>query len=667
MALTFLLDGQQFDSPEGWEGTSFARTFDHNTQITTLDYSQEYTFTGAGYAYLYGKAVNGQECDLVDVLIFDGERVLVQGVIFITDCVFNETQCSVKAKVEDDGFSARIENNLSIPVTIGGDKSKNGVTITPITPQFIFLFNQETGTYLSESTAVYTVHDAMQWFVQWMTDGGVLFRSDFFNVGGVGEVDTITSGINVLNSESQDVGGPVITFRDLFTTWRILRNVGMGFEWVNGQPQVRVEHIDFFRTGTTVVPLTDAETVELSFVRELLYSNIEIGSETTENRDCDSGSCGAFVDTRYIGFRNEAFGLTGTCNRDIPLTLTFPRDVIIDGNTIQSILIDKADNYNESTVCIERNLSTATATQSDPLNIGQFWYNGGYTNENILLRYVDYINGNIGGFQLIEDINLFLAGGRLVDAVMTPSIDYQFITLDNAPLWTDLPASGGGILWSGTSGFIQAIGSIVPRIDTGFNAFNSNNRYNPINGRYSIEFDGAFRFQMQFGLRVESGTPTGQVTVRASVLRYDIGDNLIDTFSQVIWNDTTFQTTTNRATAIYDSGFISGNAGEYYTFLLEAQTTNPFTTDIIVFTGWIELVQSRSVVETIQTNTAAKRLGVRRSFKYPLTCEDTDTIRQDITARVLLTSKEVVKTGVIERVEVNMVTGESTFDIITNV
>lgn len=666
MALTFLLDGQAFDSPKGWEGTSFSRTFDHDTQITTLDYSQSYTFYGDGYAYLHGKAINGQECDLVDVLITDGSRTLVQGVIFITDCVFNESECYVEVKVEDDGFSARIENNLSIPVTIGGDKSKNGVAITPISPQFIFLFDQTDGAYLATSTAVYTVHDALEWFIQWLTDGGVLFRSDFFNVGGAGEADNITSGLNVASSESVDVSGPVITFRDLFTTWRIIRNVAMGFEWVNGQPQVRIEHIDFFRTGTTIVPLADVNTVEMSFVRELLYSNIEIGSETTDNPDCDNGNCGAFVNTRYYGFRNETFGLTGTCNRDIPLNLTFPRDVVIDGNTIQSILIDKDDSYNESTVCIHRNLGTATATQSDPLNIGQFWYNGEYTNENILLRYVDYINGNIGGFQLIEDINLFLCSGSSAIGRMAPSVDYTQ-TLASAPLWTLFPNGGPNMVFANDNAFIINAGSTVPRIATGFQCFDANNRYDDTTGRYSCEYSGAYRFNMQFSVQAASGTPTGQIVMRCSALRYSSGGTLLDTITIPLFTDTTLNLTVLQPTPIWDSGFLEADAGDYFEFTFEANTNSVFSTDLTVLEGWIELVASRSVVETIQTNTAAKRLGVRRSFSYPLQCEEQDEIRNDITARVLITSKDLVKTGVIERVEVNMITGESTFDLITNV
>jgi hypothetical protein len=155
--------------------------------------------------------------------------------------------------------------------------------------------------------------------------------------------------------------------------------------------------------------------------------------------------------------------------------------------------------------------------------------------------------------------------------------------------------------------------------------------------------------------------------MRCSALRYSSGGTLIDTITIPLFTDTVLNLTVLHPTPIWDSGFMEADAGDYFEFTFEANTNSIFATDLTVLEGLIELIASRSVVETIQTNTAAKRLGVRRSFEYPLTCEDTDTIRQDITARVLLTSKEVVKTGVIERMEVNMVTGESTFDIITNV
>jgi hypothetical protein len=155
--------------------------------------------------------------------------------------------------------------------------------------------------------------------------------------------------------------------------------------------------------------------------------------------------------------------------------------------------------------------------------------------------------------------------------------------------------------------------------------------------------------------------------MRCSALRYSSGGTLIDTITIPLFTDTTLNLTVRTATPIWDSGFLEADAGDYFTFIFEANTNSIFSTDLRVFDGWIELVASRSVVETVQTNTAAKRLGVRRSFSYPLQCEDQDAIREDITARVLLTSKSLVKTGVIERVEVNMVTGESTFDLITNV
>jgi len=660
MALIFTLDGQLFDSPEGWEGTSFSRTFDHNTQITTLDYSQQYTFHGAAYDYLYAKAVGGQECDLVDVLITDGDRVLVQGVIFITDCVFHETRCAVDVKVEDDGFSARIENNLSIPIVVGGDLSKNGVAIAPLVPFAVRMFNQLDGVPPTPpNRLVYRVHDVLEWMVQWMTDGNVGFRSDFYDVGGPGYGDTVTSGINLRTEVNTAPSGFETTFRDFFTCWRIISNVGMGFEWVNGSPIVRVEQIEFFRNGTTIVPLADINEIELSFVRELLYSTIEIGSETTPTG-------GAFVDVRYFGFENDTFGLSGTCNRDISLNLTFPRDYVIDGNTIQAILIDSDNGYDTAPVCINIDPVTNIAQQSDPLNVGQYWYNESYTNKEILQRYADYINGNIGLIQVVEQLNLFLCSGSSPFGELFPSADYSQ-TLASTPLWTEFPNGGPNMIFFNDTAFVQIPSSPIQRLQVGFQCFDDGGRYDDATGQYDCQYSGAYRFNMQFSVQATSGTPTGQVVMRCSAIRHDSGGTVIDTITIPLFTDTTLNLTVRTATPIWDSGFLEADAGDYFTFLFEANTNSIFSTDLRVFDGWIELIASRSVVETTQVNTASKQLGVRRSFEYPLDCDEQDTIREDITARILLSSGQLVKTGVIESVEVNMVTGISTFDIITNV
>jgi hypothetical protein len=300
----FFLDGVLYDSPKGWEDTSVSIEFSHETQITSLDYTQEYEFTGEAYQYLYGKYKAGAYCDLVDVVVKRDNRTIVNGVIFITSCTFNESRCFVSAKIEDDGYSARIQNNLSVKVAANGSTSKNGVAITPIPVIDLLMFYSD-GVYLNNARRGYFVHDMFRWYIDWMTDGIVGFRSDFFDVGGEGEVDTCSSGINL-----RDVGGltesaPLVDFRTLFTTYRVLRNVAMGFQRVGGQVTVRIEHIDFFTTNTNTVTMADINEVELSFVQELLYSNVKVGTDITRVIDCDSGNtpCTAFEENYLLRIR----------------------------------------------------------------------------------------------------------------------------------------------------------------------------------------------------------------------------------------------------------------------------------------------------------------------------------------------------------------------------
>jgi hypothetical protein len=311
--VTVTLDGQQVTSPENWKATSAKISFDHDTQITSVDYSQEYVFTGDGFEYLYGKFRGGQECDIVNVRVIDCGREIVRGVIFITACRFNEKLCTATAKVEDDGYSARIQNNKGIKAALGSAESKNLVAITPCPTVQVFMFNQLTGGPLVGSTAraCYTVHDAFKWWIDWMTDGTVGFRSDVFNVGGAFYEDTVSSGINLRNQDTTVVQGPSVTFRTFYNTWRKLRNIGMGFDRVNGQPVLRIEQIDHFRTSPNFIPLTSVDEVTVSFVQELLYSHVKAGSDVTEVQDCENDNCGAFVSTRLLRFQYGRFRSNG--------------------------------------------------------------------------------------------------------------------------------------------------------------------------------------------------------------------------------------------------------------------------------------------------------------------------------------------------------------------
>lgn len=665
--MEFIIDGALVENPIGWDETRLTRKFIHDTQINQLSYDQEYTWTGDVYQSLYLRYLNQNTCELVPVEIKVRGRSIVQGVIFVTDCVFNESMATVTVKVRDDGFSARIQNNLGVPITIFGGLTKNSDPLTPITPIDVTMFNQATGAALTGVTTrkCYRVHDAMKFVVEWATDNNVGFVSDFFDTG-TGAEDVVTSGANLRNDTGQDILGPTVSFRDLFTTWRILRNVGIGFERSNGQPVVRVEHISYFQENPTgVVQCLDAESVELDFVQELLYSFVDIGTDTTKNTDC-AVDCGAFVNTRYYGFNREGFGMTGTCNRDQPFPLFHQNKIVIDGNTIQSILVDGEDSFDDSMVCIHIDPLTNTATDGDPLNIGQFWYNVAYTNAEVLARYEDYLTGNINLFSLVADLNRFLCSGSSPLGRFAPAIDYQSVAVANAPLWTSFPAAGGNVIWFNDNAAIANGGSVVPRIQTGFTCYDVNNRYDDTTGRYSVEYDGAIRFEWQFSVQAASGTPTGTLNVQSIIERYDIGGTLVDTLTYPSINDTVLNLTILQPTAILDSGFLEATAGDYFVFRFEATTTNPFATDLTILDGWVELMETRSVVEVQQTNNGTKRLGVRRTFTYPLTDVNTDTLFNDTRVQVRVTGRATEATGFVEQLSVDAYTNAATISIISN-
>lgn len=673
--VTFILDGVLYENPEGWEETEAKITFDHDTQITSVDYTQEYTFYGAAYSYLYGKYITGNYCDLVSVQIIRDGTTIVNGVIFVTSCKFNESKCSVIAKVDDDSFSARIQNNLSVKVEANGELSKNGVAITPVPINDILLFYKD-GVYFNNGRKGYFVHDILKWHVAWMTDNAVNFVSDFYQIG-YGAVDMCSSGVNLRDISGVSDVKPKIDFRTLFSTCRKLRNVGMGFQRIGGVPTVRIEHIDFFRTNTNFVALYNINDIELSFVQELLYSNIQVGSEITRVRDCDEAqtNCGAFVEVTYYGFEEDSFGLTGVCNLDFGLDLTIDTDVVIDPNTIEDISSYENDGNDDSFICIQVDLPAMTAppqyigyykaNQSDPLNIQQAWFNNDYRNESILLRYADYINGNIGSFQLINNLNLFLVSGSSPLGRMSPSIDYNS-ALANTPLWTTYPPANSAIFFNDTA-YIQNSGSTVQRIIDGFQCYDSGGQYDDTTGVYTALYEGAYRFSMQFSIQVTSSSPAGQVTYRMNLLRYDSGGTLIQTYtSQLVAANTFTLTGAFYPTIIYDTGFVEGELGDYYTVTFEANTSNPFYTELQILEGWFECTETRSVIQTIQNNTGNKRLGVRRSFDYPITCEVSNEILNDVTTQVLLTGINTSKQGFIESAQINLITGKSTFDIITN-
>jgi hypothetical protein len=72
------------------------------------------------------------------------------------------------------------------------------------------------------------------------------------------------------------------------------------------------------------------------------------------------------------------------------------------------------------------------------------------------------------------------------------------------------------------------------------------------------------------------------------------------------------------------------------------------------------------VVKVQQTNNATRRLGVRRTFDYPLTDTDTDALLTDTRRQVRVTGRATDATGFVEKLEVNLHTNTANVSIISN-
>ena len=405
MELRFKFDGVIYNDPVTWEDINQSLDFDSVNQIMTINHDVEHTWTEDAYNFLYNKWETGDFCDLVKVEIEgvnNGTFVLLYtGEISIPELIFQERERSVSVKIKDNSYGARIENNKGVRVGLDSTQSKNGLTISRATESFVFTFTSSDGVYLSDSCRGYSVYDAFVYLVNWMSDGLVSFESDFFDPVGTGDgnLDWLVSGIDLRNA-GESVEAPKFSFQELYDQMRRTRNVMMGFEVdSNGNPVLRIEDVDYFRTSTNTVFLENVDRVELSFDNNILYTSVKVGSDIVKPSDCDDGNtnCNASNNVSYFGFETEYYSLSGECVSATELLLTTDDPFVVDTNKIQEVVEFDIDDYDKDVFLIRRDSAAQqNADMSDPLSIGENWYNEAYTNKEILARYTDYLTGVLG-------------------------------------------------------------------------------------------------------------------------------------------------------------------------------------------------------------------------------------------------------------------------------
>jgi hypothetical protein len=653
VSITF--GGVEVDNPVEWEEMTVSVEYDAVNQMTTIVYDQILTFYGSGYDYLYSK--RNDNCELIPVVITSicgNEYLTLKGNVFITDCVFDELECSVQVTVQDDGYSSRIQNNKSIVVSLASKTTKNGEAITPVPETLVTFFTPSTGSY-SNSIRGYRVYDVFRFIVDWMSDNKVTFESDYFNVGGDGYDDWICSGVDIRVSTvppANKSNPPSVSFEKMFEVMRKIKNLAIGFQRdSSNNPVLRIEPLSYFRNSSTGIQISNVNKTELSYVKELLYAKVKIGSNIILPTQCDNGdnTCTAANNISYYGFQDEEYYITGECNENIELDLTITNDFVVDTNTIEDVLIYGNDTFDRDVFLIrifENTPSAYRAVSTDVFGIGAYWYNEAYTNKAILERYIDYLTGTLTLFGLYNDFNLFLYEGNTPSSSLSPSATPTFQTYPSTV--------GNGIPLN------NLVYDPENSIDTG------TERFYPL-------YDGIYQFCV--GLSIdEFGSPPPAISVRLylQIEQYDSTNTLLFTYKSDIRSYITGAAPNFEE---WVSPYIAMDAGDYVIFNASyAQIGDPaIVGQSTIFLGgttpqeqYFKCCSSFVSIPNIQTNTGQSRRIAKTSMQYPLSLAQFKSFFEDTTKLIGVQNGRINRVGWNNSFKYRLNDGMSEISILSN-
>lgn len=415
--IRFIIDGADRGQPGNPEDFGVTVTEDDSIGGRFVSYNGELRFSGALYSYLFNKLRTSGYCELITVQVqysctSGSWQRLADGYIVVPECSFDLDKCIVTAKIYDDTFSTKINNNKGIPFSMNLTETKNGVAITPPTNRSLRLFNPADPLNVDDAGRGVSLYDAFAHLVACMSDDLVDFDSSYLATT-LPDTDmlVLTNGKNIRTNLNTEI---IASFEQLYNALRRKVNVQMGFvKQSNGRPMIRIEQPSYWDNLAASVNLYDQPSIQMTFDTPKLYASVRFGSDVvTEQGDCgdDTQAC-TFAQTPFRGFREEAFGFGGECNTANELDLV-SQDVIFDTNTIEDIYRFGNSSHDLANIILQCSWlpsvgnSYFEANQYDPYSIGQSVYNGGFTNANVssnwLSGYPSSLNSFLEGFNPLD-------------------------------------------------------------------------------------------------------------------------------------------------------------------------------------------------------------------------------------------------------------------------
>jgi hypothetical protein len=391
------INGTQVEEPVGWKDFEEELDRDVSERIIAVKYNTDLTFTGQGYDVLRGLYERDGFCSIITYQARqecgDSINTAAQGVIILADAEWNLTRCEVVVPVVDDALGAKIMNNLEVPVSPLANLSKNGISITAITPFNLIIRRTDVVGNYANTREVYQWFDAIQHAVAYISDGEVSVVSDWHSALGDDEQYCLVDGY-MLRTFTNTPRRVSWTFKDLFFNMAGRYNLWMAAERdSNGNPRIRIEPEGYWYASAGQVQELDIQDLVRSIDLNRLYSRVEIGSEE-HIFDVDPAS--EFTQSIPLEQQGpESYNFEGVCNTDATLDLKF--DFVSDSNVMIDVLVNGADDYDEKIFIIQYSIPPLVANP-----ITTEWvqsqlakgYNPAIINGEILQRY--YLSSAVG-------------------------------------------------------------------------------------------------------------------------------------------------------------------------------------------------------------------------------------------------------------------------------
>lgn len=399
--MRFLFDGNIVDAPRNWQEVS--TTIKRDNQLNLFLLYQEYNleFGGSGYAYLSNMFTTQSFCNEITVQIQvacgNAWQEIFNGLIFLTDCEFNERAYIVNCKVNDKSFFSKINNNKSIRTTLDAKLTKNKQQITVIEQYLLDVRKVLDGTLIRTVNAC-RVEEAFRYFIEFMTDGSIGFVSDTFGSAGQWAGLCLTTGERLRGVTVSGNTGRWLPFNftELFDEINKRIPIVLLVENPYTSPVVRIESLEYLYNSSVTFTVPDAYEIDSSYDTDKLYALVKFGSPTDDTNSLDFPE-----DIDYFGFKTEEFHLLTTCNLD--QTLDLSSDWVVSSNVIQQVAQTGSQDWDSSIFLIISNYTddfTGETTNSNFLNSTppRYHYNELLTNKEISERYLPEISSSIASF-----------------------------------------------------------------------------------------------------------------------------------------------------------------------------------------------------------------------------------------------------------------------------